>query len=140
MTAQLRRKNNGKQFALVHDASRFIFDWYRPGDALPKVVSYGGKSYMLDKAAVEAAKVAQRVFLREVTFNLDKGSDWTVRDPATGKAFALVTTEENRKGTVYSVVRDTKWDNWKNAGAMAGVAVAALGCAGLIADHLGYFL
>lgn len=63
MTAEVRRKNLGKQFALVHIDSRKIFSWHRPGEPLPKTVEYAGERYILTQVVIDEAKKNQRAVL-----------------------------------------------------------------------------
>lgn len=132
-SAEVRRKNKGKQFALAHIPSRVVFAWHRPGEPLPKLVTYNGVRYLLTAEAVEAARVSQRATLLKVEIDTTDKRKHVVA--GTDLVLAQITWK-NPKGGEEIQLRNAKWDTLKNWGAYTGVALAATGAATLIVDHL----
>lgn len=125
MTAEVRRKNNGKQFALAHIPSRVVFSWHRPGEPLPKLVEYLGETYKLTQAAVDEAQKNQRAPL-EVFQGVESISP----------RYALpAVTWVNPKGGKESVLVD-RWVKAKDLLTAAAVVVGAAGASWVIADNL----
>lgn len=68
-SAEVRRKNNGKQFTVVDD-SRFIFHWHRKGEHLPKLLAHhSGARFLLTQAHVDEALKKQRSKLIKIDVN-----------------------------------------------------------------------
>lgn len=72
MPATLNRKNNGKQFTVVDQATRSILHWHRSGEPLPFVVDrslWGESNYLVTQADVDSAQVNKRVDLKPIEVN-----------------------------------------------------------------------
>lgn len=137
-SAELRRKNQGKQYALAHIPSRVVFAWHRPGEPLPKLVSYNGVDYLLTAETVEQARVSQRSTLLKVEIDRETNK---LKPVVRGTHLALAPiTWKNPKGGVEVQLVDTKWDKLKDWGVYAGTIVAAAAAAGLIIDHVKGYL
>lgn len=114
--ATLRRKNQGKQFTCVDEATRFIFHWYRPGEPLPQLIQHNGHRFMLTKELVEKAQANGRT----PPIKID------VRDlPRKVQEAVAEEARLNGKGAYVTVIKSDAWDTvkaWALYAAAAGLS------------------
>lgn len=130
--AELRRKNLGKQYALKHIPTRKVFDWHRPGEPLPKLVTYEGSRYLLKQEHVDEALRAGRVKLIPVDLVTNTDKPWITK--VSGTDLVLTSSTVNLKDVQIDYLRDSKWDRLKDIGVGLGIAAAACGAAALVAE------
>lgn len=96
MTAQVNRKNLGKQFTCT-DETRFIFHWHRPGEHLPVLIRHAGEVYKLTQEHIDAAQAQGHSKLIPIEVNETHKTLLIGHGMPNGKGAITVQVEEGTK-------------------------------------------